>query len=178
MVAWRRAAVVLLAGGATVAAALATSVTLPEAGRTADPGDLLPESLPEPEPEALGAFLESRRWGVFAEEKPEEPPPAEEPALNPALARMGLVDLQISQQLSEARPTAATSLVGSPTVLNRQISTSLTLRDGGSLVMGGSFPATRAPASRGSPSSGGCRSSAGSSAPTPSRRTAPSSSSW
>ena len=96
MAAWRRAAVVLLAGGATVAAALATPVTLPEAGRTAGPGDLLPESLPEPEPEALGAFLESRRWGVFAEEKPEEPPPPEEPALNPALARMGFVGLIVT----------------------------------------------------------------------------------
>lgn len=93
MAAWRRAAVVLLAGGATVAAALATPVTLPEAGRTADPGDLLPEAWSEPEPEDLGAFLESRRWGVFAEEKVEEEPPPEEPALNPVLASMGFVGL-------------------------------------------------------------------------------------
>ena len=92
MAAWRRAALVLLAGGATVAAALAMPVTLPEAGRTAGPGDLLPEATSDPEPEDLGAFLESRRWGVFAEETPEEPPP-EEPALNPALARMGFVGL-------------------------------------------------------------------------------------
>ena len=48
-----------------------------------------------------------------------------------------LVDLAISQQLSEAVPSADTSLAGSPTILNRQISTSLTLRDGGSLLMGG-----------------------------------------
>ena len=34
-------------------------------------------------------------------------------------------------------PSADTSLAGSPTILNRQISTSLTLRDGGSLLMGG-----------------------------------------
>ena len=47
------------------------------------------------------------------------------------------MDLQISQQLSEARPGAATSLTDSPTILNRQISTSLTLKDGGSLLMGG-----------------------------------------
>ena len=57
--------------------------------------------------------------------------------IKPLVQRNGLVDLRISQQLSEARPTAATSLAGSPTILNRQISTSLTLRDGGSLVMGG-----------------------------------------
>ena len=57
--------------------------------------------------------------------------------IKPVVQSNGLVDLQISQQLSEARPTAATSLAGSPTILNRQISTSLTLRDGGSLLMGG-----------------------------------------
>ena len=53
MAAWRHAAVVLLAGGATVAAALAMPVTLPEAGRTADPGGILPEAWSEPEPEQL-----------------------------------------------------------------------------------------------------------------------------
>ena len=90
MAAWRRAAVVVLAGGATVAAALAMPVTLPEAGRTADPGDLLPEARSEPEPEDLGAFLKSRRWGVSVEEKP--PPPVES-GLHPALARMGFVGL-------------------------------------------------------------------------------------
>ena len=57
--------------------------------------------------------------------------------IRPLVQANGLVDLQISQQLSEARPGAATSFGGSPTILNRQISTSLTLRDGGSLVMGG-----------------------------------------
>ena len=57
--------------------------------------------------------------------------------IKPLVQANGLVDLQISQQLSEARPTAATSLTGSPTILNRQISTSLTLKDGGSLLMGG-----------------------------------------
>ena len=97
MAAWRRAAVVLLAGGATLAVALAMPVTLPEAGRTAESGDVLPESLSDPEPEQLGGFLESRRWGVFVEEKAaEEPPPPEEPALNPALARMGFVGLIVT----------------------------------------------------------------------------------
>ena len=57
--------------------------------------------------------------------------------IKPLVQANGLVDLQISQQLSEARPSAATSLTGSPTILNRQISTSLTLKDGGSLLMGG-----------------------------------------
>ena len=57
--------------------------------------------------------------------------------ISPIVQANGLVDLEISQELSEARPTAATSLAGSPTILSRQISTSLTLKDGGSLVMGG-----------------------------------------
>ena len=57
--------------------------------------------------------------------------------IKPLVQANGLVDLEISQQLSEARPAADTSLAGSPTILNRQISTSLTLRDGGSLLMGG-----------------------------------------
>ena len=95
MAAWRRAAVVLLAGGATVAAALAMPVTLPESGLGDDAGAFLPEALSEPEPERLGAFLESRRWGVFAEEKAEEPPP-DEPAVNPVLARLGFVGLIVT----------------------------------------------------------------------------------
>ena len=49
----------------------------------------------------------------------------------------GLVDLAMYGRPSEARPSAATGLAGSPTILNRPISTSLTLRDGGSLLMGG-----------------------------------------
>ena len=39
--------------------------------------------------------------------------------------------------MSEAQPAAATSLSGTPTILSRRISTNLTLRDGGSLLMGG-----------------------------------------
>lgn len=58
-------------------------------------------------------------------------------AIEPVVQAGGLVDLTISQELSEAQPTAATSLDGTPTILTRRISTSLTLRDGGSLLMGG-----------------------------------------
>ena len=57
--------------------------------------------------------------------------------ISPIVQANGLVDLEISQELSEAQPSAATSLSGTPTILSRQISTSLTLKDGGSLVMGG-----------------------------------------
>ena len=71
--------------------------------------------------------------------------------IKPLVQANGLVDLQISQQLSEARPTAATSLAGSPTILNRQISTSLTLRDGGSLVMGGLISGNQSSGEQGVP---------------------------
>ena len=74
--------------------------------------------------------------------------------ISPLVQANGLVDLQISQQLSEARPTAATSLQGSPTILNRQISTSLTLRDGGSLVMGGLISGNQSSGEQGVPGIG------------------------
>lgn len=57
--------------------------------------------------------------------------------ITPTVQANGLVDVDIEGELSEARPTASTSLTGTPTILNRQVSTSLTLRDGGSLLMGG-----------------------------------------
>ena len=57
--------------------------------------------------------------------------------IKPIVQANGLVDLRISQKLSEARVGAQTSQEGSPTILNRQLSTSLTLRDGGSFLMGG-----------------------------------------
>lgn len=57
--------------------------------------------------------------------------------IEPTVQANGSVSLDISLELSEARPTAATSLAGTPTILTRDIDTKLTLRDGGSLVMGG-----------------------------------------
>ena len=57
--------------------------------------------------------------------------------IEPIVQANGLVDLAISQELSEARPAAATSISGTPTILSRRITTNLTLRDGGSLLMGG-----------------------------------------
>ena len=57
--------------------------------------------------------------------------------IEPMVQANGLVDLAISQELSEAQPAAATSLDGTPTILSRRIKTNLTLRDGGSLLMGG-----------------------------------------
>ena len=57
--------------------------------------------------------------------------------ITPTVQANGLVDIAIENELSEARPTAGTSITGSPTILRRALNTSLTLRDGGSLLMGG-----------------------------------------
>ena len=74
--------------------------------------------------------------------------------IEPIVQANGLVDLSISQELSEARPADATSLAGTPTILNRSISTSLTLRDGGSLVMGGLISNTASTGQAGVPGIG------------------------
>ena len=71
--------------------------------------------------------------------------------ISPIVQANGLVDLEISQELSEAQPTAATSIGGSPTILSRHISTSLTLKDGGSLVMGGLIANSRSGGQAGVP---------------------------
>ena len=71
--------------------------------------------------------------------------------IKPIVQANGLVDLQISQALSEARLSAQTSLAGSPTILNRQLSTSLTLRDGGSFLMGGLISGSRSAGETGVP---------------------------
>lgn len=57
--------------------------------------------------------------------------------VEPIVQANGLVDLTVSQTLSEARPTAATSQAGSPTILRRTLTTTMTLRDGGSVLLGG-----------------------------------------
>ena len=106
--AWRRVAGVLLAGGATAAVALAMPANLPEGGLEADPGEFLPAAVSEPEPENLGAFLKSRRWGVFVEEKAREaPPPPDKPSLNPVLASMGFVGLIVTGDESAVLPRVA-----------------------------------------------------------------------
>ena len=55
----------------------------------------------------------------------------------PIVQSNGLVDVTITQTLSEARPTAPTSQAGSPTILRRTLTTTMTLRDGGSVLMAG-----------------------------------------
>ena len=47
------------------------------------------------------------------------------------------VDLEIRQEVSEALPLAADAAVQSPSIFNRSVSTSLSLRDGSSILIGG-----------------------------------------
>lgn len=47
------------------------------------------------------------------------------------------VDLTLSQEVSEALPLSDSDSIGSPSIFNRSVETSLSLRDGGSIVLGG-----------------------------------------
>lgn len=71
--------------------------------------------------------------------------------ITPIVQASGRVDLEISQSVSEARPTAVTSLDGNPTILNRHFATSLTLQDGGALLLGGLISGTRSGGDTGVP---------------------------
>ena len=55
--------------------------------------------------------------------------------ITPIVQANGLVDLTINQNLSETRAASAATLT--PTILTRDLSTSMTLRDGQSVLMGG-----------------------------------------
>lgn len=71
--------------------------------------------------------------------------------ITPVVQASGRVDLETSLSVSEARPTDATSLAGNPAILNRQFATSLTLQDGGALLMGGLISTTRSGGDKGVP---------------------------
>ena len=100
---WRAWGGALLAGGVAALAALAMPVRLPEGSVAAEPVDLLllEDVAGEAAPEDLGAFLASRRWGVFEPEVTEPAPaptPAEPdgPSLEPAFAKLGFVGLIVT----------------------------------------------------------------------------------
>jgi len=56
--------------------------------------------------------------------------------IKPTVHATGFVDIEISQELSEALSTSSSS-INSPTIRTRNITTTLTLRDGGSVLIGG-----------------------------------------
>lgn len=56
--------------------------------------------------------------------------------IKPTVHATGFVDIEISQELSEAISTSSSS-INSPTIRTRNLTTTLTLRDGGSVLIGG-----------------------------------------
>ncbi len=56
--------------------------------------------------------------------------------IEPIVHASGYVDIKISQELSEAQATN-TSGIDSPSIFNRSLETTVTLRDGGSILLGG-----------------------------------------
>ena len=70
--------------------------------------------------------------------------------ITPIVQANGLVDLEADLTVSEVRNTSAENRL-TPTILNRTLSTSLTLRDGGSLLMGGLISDSRSGGQTGVP---------------------------
>lgn len=58
-------------------------------------------------------------------------------SVKPTVYSNDRVDLELSQEVSEALPLGEGDNVGSPSIFNRSVKTSLSLRDGGSIVIGG-----------------------------------------
>ena len=70
--------------------------------------------------------------------------------IKPTVHASGFVDIDISQELSEATATSSSN-IDSPTILNRKISTTVTLRDGGSVLLGGLISSTSSVGEQGVP---------------------------
>jgi general secretion pathway protein D len=68
--------------------------------------------------------------------------------IKPTVHASGFVDIEISQELSEA---AESSDAENPTILNRSLQTTVTLRDGGSVLIGGLISSTTSENERGVP---------------------------
>lgn len=71
--------------------------------------------------------------------------------IKPTVQASGLVDLAISQELSEQTDTSASSDVLSPTIMNRKVETALTLKDGGSVMLAGLISSTKGEGDTGVP---------------------------
>lgn len=63
-------------------------------------------------------------------------------SVKPTVHASGFVDIDIDQSLSEAARTV-TSGIDSPSIFNRQIKTTVTLQDGGSILLGGLISQTK-----------------------------------
>ena len=70
--------------------------------------------------------------------------------ISPTVHASGFVDIEISQELSEAADNTSTS-IDAPLILNRKIETTVTLKDGGSVLLGGLISSTTSESSSGVP---------------------------
>ncbi|WP_416305724.1 type II and III secretion system protein [Neptunicella sp. SCSIO 80796] len=68
--------------------------------------------------------------------------------IRPTVHASGFVDIEISQELSEQ---GETSVAGSPIILNRSLETTVSLRDGGSVLLGGLISAKNSKGQQGVP---------------------------
>ena len=70
--------------------------------------------------------------------------------IKPTVHAAGFVEIELSQELSEATATSSSN-IDSPTILNRAIRTTVTLRDGGSVLIGGLISSTLGEGEQGIP---------------------------
>ncbi|HHQ4894930.1 TPA: secretin N-terminal domain-containing protein [Aeromonas veronii] len=71
--------------------------------------------------------------------------------IKPTVQASGVVDLTISQELSEQADTSTSTDALSPTIMNRKVNTALTLRDGGSVMLAGLISSTKGEGDTGVP---------------------------
>ncbi len=74
--------------------------------------------------------------------------------IRPVVHNSGFVDIEVTQELSEAEVNE-TSGIDSPTIRNRSLTTMVTLRDGGSILLGGLISSTTSDTETGVPFLGG-----------------------
>ena len=70
--------------------------------------------------------------------------------VKPVVHASGHVDIEIEQELSEAQPNESSN-IDSPSVFNRKIQTTVTLQDGGSILLGGLISSTKSSGKGGVP---------------------------
>jgi general secretion pathway protein D len=72
-------------------------------------------------------------------------------SIKPVVYSDDRVDIELRQEVSEALPVGADSSVNSPAIFNRSVSTSLNLRDGSAILLGGLMSQRRTNANSGVP---------------------------
>ena len=75
-------------------------------------------------------------------------------SINPIVQAGGMVDLRITQELSEQATSSASAVTGSPTILTRKVETALALHDGGSVLLGGLISSSKSTGQQGIPGLG------------------------